>query len=146
MNRNNGREIGARLIVLRDYLYSNADRTHAVKIAEIQTEYANAGFEGKNGVYVDIRTIYRDLKALEDNWNIQTAYKEKYKGYVLLNPPFEANDLRLIVDSVQASKFITQRKADALTETINRNFGNGRRQNLNRQAFVYDVSAVRTTA
>ena len=27
MNRNNGREISRRLIVLRDYLYANADKT-----------------------------------------------------------------------------------------------------------------------
>ena len=39
MNRNNGREIGARLIVLRDYIYANADRTHAVRIEDIQKEY-----------------------------------------------------------------------------------------------------------
>ena len=32
MNRNNGREIGARLVLLRDYLYANADKTHAVSI------------------------------------------------------------------------------------------------------------------
>ena len=31
-NRNNGREIAARLVVLRDYLFANADKTHAANI------------------------------------------------------------------------------------------------------------------
>ncbi len=32
MNRNNGRKIGAKLVILRDYLFANADKTHAVTI------------------------------------------------------------------------------------------------------------------
>lgn len=138
MNRNNGREISGRLVILRDYLYANADKTHAVRMDDIQKAYYNAGYENKNGNYVSVKTVYRDLEALKDNWNIQTQYFEKYKGYILLNPPFEAYELRLIVDSVQASKFITQAEAKRLTEKITDNFGNGRRQNLNRRAYVYD--------
>ena len=42
------------------------------------------------------------------------------------------------MDSVQASKFITQTEAKRLTEKIQQHFGNGRRQNLNRRAYVYD--------
>lgn len=137
-NRNNGREIAARLVVLRDYLFANADKTHAVSMEDIQKEYYDAQFMSENGDFVSIKTVYRDLKALEDIWKIRTQYVEKYKGYVLLNPPFEANDLRLIVDSVQASKFITQRKADALTKKITEKCGNGRRHKLNRPAYVYD--------
>ena len=136
MNRNNGRQIGARLVILRDYLFANADKTHAVSLEDIQKEYFNAHIEGQNGDYVSIKTVYRDLEALEDNWGIQTKYVEKYKGYVLLDPPFEANELRLIVDSIQASKFITQRKADVLTRKIIKQFGN-ERQKLNRPAFVH---------
>ncbi len=138
MNRNNGREIAARLVVLRDYLFANADKTHAVSMEDIQKEYYNAGIESENGDYVSIKTVYRDLEAIAAIWKIETKYIEKYKGYVLLNPPFEANEMRLIVDSVQASKFITQRKADALTKKIIKHFGNGRRQKLNRPAYVYD--------
>ena len=34
MNRNNGREIAARLVVLRDYLFARAVKTHAVGIKD----------------------------------------------------------------------------------------------------------------
>ena len=66
MNRNNGLEIGRRLMVLRDYLFANADKTHAVSIGDIQKEYYNAEFYGQNGDTVSVKTIYRDLDALRD--------------------------------------------------------------------------------
>ena len=138
MNRNNGREIGARLIILRDYLFANADKTHAVSMKEIQREYSNKGFTGKNGVPLNKKTIYNDLTALQTDFGVEVEYSEKRKGYILRNPPFEAYELRLIVDSVQASKFITQTEAKRLTEKITKHFGNARRHNLNRQAYVYD--------
>lgn len=34
MNRNNGRKIAVRLFALRDFLFANADKTHAVRIEE----------------------------------------------------------------------------------------------------------------
>ena len=61
MNRNNGREIGERLNLLRDYIIQNADKTHAVKVEELRIHLANAGFEGQNGVALNIKTVYRDL-------------------------------------------------------------------------------------
>lgn len=138
MNRNNGREIGQRLMLLRDFIIHNADKTHAVRLEDFQRHLANEGFDGENGVALDKKTIYRDLDALKSLYKLEIKYVEKYKGYVLLNPPFEAYELRLIVDSVQASKFITQTEAKRLTEKITKHFGNARRHNLNRQAYVYD--------
>ena len=137
MMRNNGREIAARLVILRDYLISNADKTHAVSLKDIQREYANRGYAGKEGKPLNIKTIYSDLAALETDFGMNIKYSERHKGYLLLNPPFEAYELRLLVDSVQASKYITQRTATRLTEKIKQNFGDGRRHNLNRQAYVY---------
>ena len=32
MNRNNGRAISERLVILRDYLFANADKTRALRI------------------------------------------------------------------------------------------------------------------
>ena len=134
MNRNNGRKIAVRLFALRDFLYANADRKHAVTVDEIMTFYENKQFEN-----ISLKTVYRDLHALQgDELEIDVEYSEKEKGWILHNPPFEAYELRLIVDSVQASKFITQTEAKRLTEKITEHFGNGRRQNLNRRAYVYD--------
>ena len=133
-NRNNGRKIAVRLFALRDYLYANADQTHAVTVDEIMEYYQSKEFENTS-----LKTVYSDLHAIQgDDHKIDVAYDEKAKGWLLYNPPFEAYELRLIVDSIQASKFITQTEARKLTDKITKNFGSGRRQNLNRRAYVYD--------
>lgn len=139
MNRNNGREIARRLIALRTYLIANADKTHAVRIEDIQKHYNNIDIKGANDEPLNIKTIYSDLHAfVGDTYDIDIGYDEKAKGWLLYNPPFEAYELRLIIDSVQASKFITQREAKKLTDKIIENFGSGRRHSLQRQAYVYD--------
>ncbi len=138
MNRNNGREIAARLVVLRDYLFANADKTHAVSMKDIQREYSDRGFTGKNGAPLSIKTVYNDLTALQAVFGVDVEYSEKRKGYILRNPPFEAYELRRIIDSVQASKFITQGEANKLTDKVKQHFGNGERRKLDRKAFVYD--------
>ncbi len=138
MNRNNGRQIAERLFLLRDFIVSNADRKNAVSLAQIQKYYYDNSILSKDGTFLNKKTIYNDIAALGTVAGLDIQYSEKHKGYLLLNAPFEANDLRLIVDSVQASKFITQSEAKKLTEKITLNFGSGRRQNLNRQAYVYD--------
>ena len=133
MNRNNGVAIAKRLFALRDFFYTHADPKHAVKFAEIRAFYYNNRFkDGTNN-----KMIYADLHALQ-NLGIKVRYDEKSKGWLLDNPLFDANEIRLIADSVQASKFITQKKASSLTKRITENFGCGRRQNLNRQTYVYD--------
>ena len=137
MNRNNGREIADRLHLLRDYFIKHADRTHAVSMADLQRLLSNEGYIGQNGIAVDKKTLYRDLEALRTLFDMEIEYVEKYKGYVLRNPPFEDYELRLLVDSVQGSKFITQSEARKLTGKIKEQFGNGKGQSLNRQAFVY---------
>ncbi len=136
MNRNNGREIAERLILLRDYFIKHADRTHAVKMADLQRLLSNEGFIGENGIAVDKKTLYRDLDALRMLFGLQIEYVEKYKGYVLSNPPFEDYELRLLVDGVQGSKFITQSEAHKLTAKIQKHFGSGKDQSLNRPAYV----------
>ena len=132
MYRNNGQKKAVRLFALRDYIYANADEKHAVRVDDIVLFYKEKEFENTS-----IKTVYSDLHALLSA-GIDIVYDEKSKGWILLNPPFEAYELRLIVDSIQSSKFITQTEAQKLTEKIQKNFGNGRKQNLNRQAYVYD--------
>ena len=38
MNRNNGRQIGARLVILRDFLFAHADKTRAVSLERVNRD------------------------------------------------------------------------------------------------------------
>jgi hypothetical protein len=60
MNRNNGRKIAERLMLLEDFFIKNADKTHAVSMEAIRCYYLDNGIEGENrqgdGSFVSGRT------------------------------------------------------------------------------------------
>lgn len=129
--RNRSHIIAERLIKLRDYLYTNASPTHAVKIKDMLTYLANEGHE------VEIKTVYSDLKTLEAYFGLEIVYDGRKRGYLLKNPLFEPYELRLIVNSIQAAKFVTQQEADRLTSKImNKLADNHTRPSLNRRTFI----------
>ena len=62
MNRNNGCEIAERLHLLWDCFIKHADRTHAVSMADLQRHLSNEGYIGGNGVALDKKTIYGQIR------------------------------------------------------------------------------------
>lgn len=128
--RNRSQEKAERLIKLRDYLYANASPTHAVKMADILAFLASERYE------VEIKTVYSDLKTLEVHFGLDIQYDGKQRGYLLKNPPFEPYELRSIVNSIQAAKFITQQEADRLTRKVMRLADKYTRPSLNRCTYV----------
>lgn len=134
---NRSQTIAERLVKLRDYFYTNASPTHAVKMADILTYLANVGHE------VEVKTVYSDLKTLEIAFGLDIHYDGRQRGYLLLNPPFAPYELRSIVNCIQAAKFISQQEADSLTEKVMRLADRDTRRSLNRKTFV--KNRVRTT-
>lgn len=53
-----------------------------------------------------------------ETFNLQWEYDQKQKGYRVNNPAFEPREIRLLIDSAQASHFHTQTKAEALVKKI----------------------------
>lgn len=124
--------IAERIVLLRDYLNAHANRTHAVSVQKMK-QYLN-----DLGDNCGIKPIYRALNILIADFGMKLEYSEKCKGWVLENPPFEQYELRLIIDSIQASKFITQERATQLSNKIRKLAGADGKETLNRQTFVYE--------
>ena len=130
---NRSRKIVERLILLYNYLYENASPDNAVKSADMLTYLASKGHK------VEIKTLYSDLKTLKKCSGLNFEYDGKQKGYILHNScglPFSSYDLRLIVNSIQAAQFITQKKANSLTEEIIDLANYYSRPSRNRQTYV----------
>lgn len=127
---NRSQAIAERLVKLRDYICANASPTHAVKIGDMITYLANEGHE------VEIKTVYSDLKTLEIHFGLDLHYDGRQRGYLLNNPPFAPYELREIVNSIQAAKFITQEEADKLTTKIMRLADRYTRPSLNRKVII----------
>ena len=131
-NSTRSRERAERLVKLRDYLYANASPTHAVKMADIIEYLESESYE------VTIKTVYSDIKTLKYFFKVDTKYDGRQRGYLLLNPPFEPYELRSIVNSIQAAKFLTQQEADRLTDKVSELADKDTRLSLKRKICVYN--------
>lgn len=127
---NRSQALAERLVKLRDYLYTNATPTHAVKATDILKYLESVGHE------VEIKTVYRDIETLRNFFGLEIDYDGRQRGYLLLNPPFEPHELRSIVNSIQAAQFITQHEADSLTKKIMKLADEYTRPSLNRQTYI----------
>ena len=124
--------IGIRLLLLKEYLQANAGKDRIVKRKELEEYLMEKGFP------VEKKTLYADFAVLDDVFGLHLEYDQHKKGYRLLNPPFEPYELRLLVDGIQSSKFITREKAREITEKIKALAGKEIKATLNRQAYVAD--------
>lgn len=122
--------IAVRLLLLKQYLEANCGRNRIVKRCELEELLE------KHDMAVEKKTLYADFAALGDICGLQLEYDPHKKGYRLLNPPFEPYELRLIVDSVQSSKFITSAKAREITAKVKRFAGKDTVDSLNRENHV----------
>jgi len=120
-----------KMICLMRILEQETDEDHSLTLAQI--------IEALNGygINVERKSLYSDLELLRTSGMDIVASKEGYTTvYRLASRQFEQPEIRLLVDAVQSSKFITKRKTEELIhkmETLVSKYG---ARNLSRQVFV----------
>ena len=93
--------------ILFDYLLENTSEGHVVPTQQILSYLA----EQYDIVNSDIKTLYNDLEMLRQSYGVEITYDFRLHGYWMRNPHFDPVEVRLLVESVQASRFITKAKA-----------------------------------
>ena len=68
--------------------------------------------------------------------DVDYSHEGRYYFYRVLNRDFDIAELKLLVDSVQASKFITERKSTALIKKIGKLTSHHLEQELTRQVLI----------
>ena len=101
-----------KIVYLMDFLRSNSDENHPVSIAEIIKH-----LEGY-GISAERKSLYDDIEALRTYGMDIIQQKGPGGGYYLGTREFELPELKLLVDSVQASRFITGKKSMALIKKV----------------------------
>ena len=97
-----------KLILIKDYLMKYTDENHTVTISEIQKYLA------QNGISAGYQSVKDDVELLcSYGMDINIS-----KDINVISREFELPELKLLVDCVQASKFITERKTEALTNKL----------------------------
>ena len=97
-----------KLILIRELLLERTDEKHSVQMSEI-IKYLN-----QNGVEADSRSVRSDIELLE-NMGMDIG---RENGYSILSREFELSELKLLIDCVQVSKFITEKKTKELIDKL----------------------------
>ena len=121
---------GVKLLYIRDYLRANTNKDHAKNANKI------CDFLATKGIEASPKTIYNDIFRLQVDFGEPIEYSAKQRGYYITKPLFEPYELRLIVDSIQSSKFITQSEARSITAKIKEFADVYTKDSLNRTAYV----------
>ena len=121
---------GVKLLYIRDYLYHHATKEHPQNATKIKNYLALHNIEASE------KTIYNDIVRLREDFSVPVEYNKSKWGYYITKPEFEPHELRLMVDSIQASKFITQTEAQTISQKIVRLADVYTKESLTRHAYV----------
>jgi len=119
-----------KLLYLKQIFEEKTDEEHPLSLKEIRAELEN------RGVQAERKSLYDDIEALRQFGMNIVAVRSKTTRYFLADRHFELPELRLLVDSVQSSKFITHKKSAELIGKIERLASVHAAQTLQRQVFV----------
>lgn len=89
------------------------------------------------GISAERKSIYRDIDELKD-FGLDILHSKEIGGYYLASREFELPELKLLVDAVQSSKFITYKKTEELIKKIEGLAGVHHAKGLQRQVVVRD--------
>jgi predicted DNA-binding transcriptional regulator YafY len=119
-----------KLLYLMKMLMEKTDETHQLSVVDMIRELDACGIAAER------KTIYDDLEALRRFGLDIEQVKSKKTGYFIASREFELPEVKLLVDSVQSSKFITQKKTAALIRKIEKLTSIHEAKRLHRQVFV----------
>ena len=114
--------------MLRELL-QKTDEDHTLNASEL------IAILEKYGCKADRRTIYSNVEILQD-FGIDVQKKEDAPGYFIGSRYFELPELKLLVDAVQASKFITKKKSEELIKKLMTLTNEHSAHELNRSVFI----------
>ena len=114
-----------RLLYLMDYMRENSDERHPVKIATI------AQYLTDKGIYTTRKALYDDFAVLND-YGFEILPAEGYT-YYYASPEFDLAELKLLIDIIYASGFISDKKTETLIRKLEKYCSRYQRAELSRQ-------------
>lgn len=140
-----------KLFYLLKIMLEKTDEDHRLTVNEILAELE------KYDVTAERKTIYKDMEALEVmDIEIESEKEGRSNYYHVTNRPFELPELKLLVDAIQSSKFITEKKSNELIKKLENLVSKYEARELQRQVYVsgriktmnesiyYNVDAIHT--
>lgn len=119
---------------LMKIMLEKTDDEHALTMPQIIEELE------KYGVRAERKSIYTDLQDMTDRFGIEIIKEQigRETYYHVGSREFELAEVKLLIDAIQSSKFITQRKSRELIAKMKRFVSEHQAKQLQRQVFIND--------
>ena len=125
-----------KLLYLAEWLRRDTDEEHGLTAAELLRRLEGVGIRAER------KSIYDDVRTLTEYGMDIVNGRGAQGGYRLVHREFELPELKLLVDAVQSSKFLSERKSRALIRKLESLTSRWEAQRLQRQ--VYTVGRVKS--
>lgn len=120
-----------KLYRLAQIMLNKTDDDHYITMPEIMTEL------GRYEITADRKSIYNDLRDLENlGIEVQGEPVGNRYHYHVVSRAFELPELKLLVDAIQSSKFITEKKTNELIKKLEQFVSKYDAMKLRRQVYV----------
>lgn len=121
-----------KLLYLMQILLEKTDEDHQMSVYDLINALSQFGISAER------KAIYTDLELLQEFGLDIVCRKGKANQYFIGSREFEVPELKLLVDAVQSSKFITHKKSTELIRKLEKLASVHEAKGLHRQVFVAD--------
>lgn len=122
-----------KILWLRELLLEETDGEHALNAAQITEK-----MESRYGCTCNRKTVYADVERLRSYGMRIEQSRGQNSGYYVKHRDFELPELKLLVDAVQSSKFITKERSEELIRKLEKETSREYAKQLRRQVFIYN--------
>lgn len=121
-----------KLLYLYQILLQKTDEEHKLGMEDLLAALARCGIEAER------KSIYSDIAALQDFGLDVILQRGPGGGYYVASRDFELAELKLLVDAIQCSRFITEKKSNELIKKVESLASEAQARALQRQVYVSD--------
>ncbi len=101
-----------KLLYIREYLERNSDENHPVSAQDLIDMLA------LKGIHCERKSIYDDIRVLTEYGLDIVNQRGKGGGYFIGSRDFELPELKLLIDAVQSSRYLTESKSRELIRKL----------------------------
>ena len=101
-----------KILYILDYLQKNSHQDHPVRASELMEMLE------RHNILCDRKTIYSDITVLQDFGIDILRVTGRNGGYYIASWNFQLPELKLLIDAVQSSRFLTEKKSRELIEKL----------------------------
>ena len=102
-----------KIFYILDYLEAHSNEKNPVRASELITM-----LDRQHDIRCDRKTVYSDIAALQQYGVDIVSLPGKNGGYYIASRNFELPELKLLIDAVQSSRYLTEKKSRELIEKL----------------------------